>query len=290
MKNLSLPPLLLVARAPLPPVERPRRSRRAINASSPLYRVTGPIRVVSPLSYLVLSLLTLTRMHLGAYPSLPAKCVHRKTRCTYVKFHRQTAPLGPGHPARPPHDASNPAHPPLGALLSGPSQYRLSDPFFLPGSGPALNPSAISQSTTSGPNNIYADHQFTFPPPLQPSYDSAFDYAARYRAQADLLSRAGVIPQERAPAIYQDSHVPQDPNNVARYPQPYHLRNDPQDYPLPPSPNGVDYGYNIDNKVCSIYDSSPHRLTHKPQDRIIPEQRLELSDKRIQPSPADVQS
>ncbi|TFK24838.1 hypothetical protein FA15DRAFT_391072 [Coprinopsis marcescibilis] len=26
-----------------------------------------------------------------------AKCVQRKHRCTYVKFHRQTAPVGPGH-------------------------------------------------------------------------------------------------------------------------------------------------------------------------------------------------
>ncbi|KAJ7048382.1 hypothetical protein C8F01DRAFT_112183 [Mycena amicta] len=26
-----------------------------------------------------------------------AKCVARKTRCTFVKFHRQTAPVGPGH-------------------------------------------------------------------------------------------------------------------------------------------------------------------------------------------------
>ncbi|KAJ7887216.1 hypothetical protein B0H14DRAFT_1273809 [Mycena olivaceomarginata] len=28
-----------------------------------------------------------------------AKCVTRKTRCTFVKFHRQTAPVGPGHPS-----------------------------------------------------------------------------------------------------------------------------------------------------------------------------------------------
>ncbi|KAF7334974.1 Zinc finger/binuclear cluster transcriptional regulator [Mycena venus] len=28
-----------------------------------------------------------------------AKCVARKTRCTFVKFHRQTAPVGPGHPS-----------------------------------------------------------------------------------------------------------------------------------------------------------------------------------------------
>jgi hypothetical protein len=179
----------------------------------------------------------------------PAKCLHRKTRCTYVKFHRQTAPLGPGHPARP---ASNPAHPPLGALPLGLNPYRLSDPFLLNGS--ALNPSAISHS--------YADHQFTFPPPPQvsaPSYDSAFDYTARYRAQADLLSRTGVIPPERAPplpAIYQESQAPHDPSTAARYAQSYHVHNnDSQDYPLPPSPSGVDYGYNIDNKVPYSFHS-----------------------------------
>ena len=30
----------------------------------------------------------------------PAKCIQRKYRCTFVKFHRQTAPLGPGHTVR----------------------------------------------------------------------------------------------------------------------------------------------------------------------------------------------
>lgn len=163
--------------------------------------------------------------------------------------------MGPGHPARPTHESSNPAHSSLGALPLGPN-YRLSDPFFLPGNG--LNPSAItqSQSTVSGTNPLYADHQFTFPPPLQlsaPSYDGSLDYSARYRAQADFLSRTGVIPQERVlpvPAIYQDSHAPHD----ARYAQSYHMRNDPQEYPLQPSPTGVDYGYNIDNKVRFIYD------------------------------------
>jgi hypothetical protein len=184
-------------------------------------------------------------------PFPPAKCLHRKARCTYVKFHRQTAPLGPGHPARPPHDSSNPAHPPLGALALGLNPYRLSDPFLLANNGSALNPSALSQSTAST-NPLYADHQFSFPPPPQvpaPSYDS-FDYTARYRAQADFLSRTGVIPPERPlplPAIYQGSQAPHDPA-AARYTQSFPLDNDPQDYPLPPSPNGVDYGYNIDNK------------------------------------------
>lgn len=198
-------------------------------------------------------------------PFSPAKCLHRKTRCTYVKFHRQTAPLGPGHPARPPHDSSNPAHPPIGALPLGLNPYRLSEPFLLNGS--ALNPSAISQSPAST-NPLYADHQFSFPQPPQvsaPSYDNSFDYTARYRAQADLLSRTGVIPPERGPplpAIYQESQAPHDPSNAARYAQPY-LHNDPHDYPLPPSPSGVDYGYNIDNKVRffiflrSLIDSQP---------------------------------
>ncbi|KAK7691157.1 hypothetical protein QCA50_006260 [Cerrena zonata] len=37
-----------------------------------------------------------------------SKCVQRKFRCTYVKFHRQTAPQGPGHP---PPSALAPNHP-----------------------------------------------------------------------------------------------------------------------------------------------------------------------------------
>ncbi|KAI9442819.1 hypothetical protein F5148DRAFT_798770 [Russula earlei] len=112
----------------------------------------------------------------GANPC--SKCVHRKTRCTYVKFHRQTAPLGPGHPARPSHDSSNPAHPSLGAHPSSLNPYRLSDPFFLPNNGP-LHPSTISQPTAAATNPLYAAHQFTFPPPplhvSAPLYDNTFD-------------------------------------------------------------------------------------------------------------------
>jgi hypothetical protein len=186
-----------------------------------------------------------------------AKCLHRKMRCTYVKFHRQTAPVGPGHPARPSHDSSNPAHPSLGALPLGLGSYRLSNPFLLANNGPTLNPSAISQP-------LYADHQFSFPPTAQVSasqYDNSLDYSARYRAQADFLTRSGVIPQERAPlpAIYQESRAPHDPSNAARYAQSFHMHDDNQDYPLPPSPSGIDYGYNIDDKVCFIYIPSLSR-------------------------------
>jgi hypothetical protein len=209
----------------------------------------GPILVVSDPS---------PPLNISLMPFSPAKCLHRKTRCTYVKFHRQTAPVGPGHPARSPHDSSNPAHPSLGALPLGLGSYRLSNPFLLSNNGSALNPSVIAQSTASA-NPLYADHQFSFPPPAQvsaPPFDNSLDYSARYRAQADFLTRQGVIPQERAPplpAIYQESPTPHDPSNAARYAQTFHMHDDHQDYPLPPSPTGVDYGYNIDNKVCFIY-------------------------------------
>ncbi|KAH8984381.1 hypothetical protein EDB86DRAFT_153566 [Lactarius hatsudake] len=186
----------------------------------------------------------------GANPC--SKCVHRKARCTYVKFHRQTAPLGPGHPSRPTNDSSSVGLPSLGPLPSGPSPYRLSDPFLLGSNGAGLNPTAnISQPPTT--NTLYANHQFSFPPPLSasaPAYDNAYEYTARYRAQAELLSRTGVIPQDRVlplPAIYQDTQPPHD-QGTARYAQSYNVRGDPLDYPLPPSPNGIDYGYNVDNK------------------------------------------
>ncbi|KAJ7606463.1 hypothetical protein DFH06DRAFT_1486825 [Mycena polygramma] len=42
-----------------------------------------------------------------------AKCVTPKTRCTFVKFHRQTALVGPGHPSSLPASIpSSTAHPP----------------------------------------------------------------------------------------------------------------------------------------------------------------------------------
>lgn len=245
-RNLSFLPPLLAARVPLLPAGRPPRNKPVTNVSSLLYHVMGPILVVSH-SFS-------PPVFLSRKPFPSAKCLHKKTRCTYVKFHRQTAPVGPGHPTRFPHDSSNPAHPSLGALPQGLGSYRLSDPFLLSINGAALNPSAIS-------NPLYTDHQFSFPPSAQvsaPSYDNSLDYSARYRAQADFLTRTGVIPQERAhplPAIYQEPQAPHDPSNTARYAQSYHMHDDPQDYPLPPSPTGVDYGY-IDNKVRVIYISS----------------------------------
>ncbi|KAH9991754.1 hypothetical protein BJV77DRAFT_1068184 [Russula vinacea] len=122
-----------------------------------------------------------------------------------------------GRRARPPHDSSNPAHPPLGALPLGLGPYRLSDPFFLANNGSALNPSALSQS-----NPLYADHQFLFLRPRRPPHLHTIPLLTILPAIAPRLTF---------------SPAPSFP-----------LNNDPQDYPLPPSPNRVDYGYNIDNK------------------------------------------
>ncbi|KAJ7240142.1 hypothetical protein B0H12DRAFT_57592 [Mycena haematopus] len=46
-----------------------------------------------------------------------SKCTVRKTRCTFVKFHRQTAPVGPGHPSSLPA-SSLPSLPSLESALN----------------------------------------------------------------------------------------------------------------------------------------------------------------------------
>ncbi|KAH9955958.1 hypothetical protein BGW80DRAFT_1466715 [Lactifluus volemus] len=138
-----------------------------------------------------------------------------------------TAPLGPGHPL---YDTSNSGMPPLPILQS---QFIPSLRSTILSRG--LHPNAISQIIAPTANLLYANHQFTFPPPLQASapYGNALDYPSRYRPQVELLSRTG---------------VPHDHSTVARYAQSYNLRGDPQDYPVPPSPIGVEYRHNIDNK------------------------------------------
>lgn len=226
----------------------------------------------------------------GANPC--SKCVHRKARCTYVKFHRQTAPLGPGHPSRPPNDSSTSIGlPSLGPLPSGPGPYRLSDPFLLP-APTGLTPTAISQSTT---NPLYANHQFSFPPPLAapaPAYDNAYEYSARYRAQAELLSRTGVIPQDRVPplpAIYQDPPPPPD-QGTARYAQSYNVRGDPLDYPLPPSPTGIDYGYNVDNKSESYPNNMAGFATNGFDHQPLPYSLDTQSHQRCESSTSDTGS
>src|SRR6267154_2727026 len=87
---------------------------------------------------------------------------------------------------------------------------------------------------------------------------TSMDCSAHYQTQADFLTHTGVIPQEWAPLLPSPLPripSPHDSSNAARYAQilPYARR----PIRLPPAtPTGVDYGYNIDNKVCFIYISS----------------------------------
>ncbi|KAI0648614.1 hypothetical protein C8Q79DRAFT_998690 [Trametes meyenii] len=149
----------------------------------------------------------------GANPC--SKCVQRKCRCTYVKFHRQTAPAGPGHPVPP---AMPPNVPGRHAISLG--APRLPDDFLLappPGtmnlsSLYATGPAAHHQYTLQQHPSVYAQDYASLPPlatALAPpesaapgliathsreALDPDPDAMARYRAHADLLSRAGVLP------------------------------------------------------------------------------------------------
>ncbi|OSC97873.1 hypothetical protein PYCCODRAFT_1098534 [Trametes coccinea BRFM310] len=149
----------------------------------------------------------------GANPC--SKCVQRKCRCTYVKFHRQTAPAGPGHPVPP----AIPPTAPGGRHSISLGAPRLPDDFLLAPPPGTMN---LSSLYATGPvahgyplqqqPSVYPQDYTTLPPlaaALAPSQASAPgllpqhtrealesdpDLMARYRAQAELLSRAGVLP------------------------------------------------------------------------------------------------
>ncbi|KAI0327072.1 hypothetical protein GY45DRAFT_1437216 [Cubamyces sp. BRFM 1775] len=147
----------------------------------------------------------------GANPC--SKCVQRKCRCTYVKFHRQTAPAGPGHPVPPTIPPTAPGRhaislgaprlpdefllaPPPGTMnlsslyATGPSaqQYPLQHPSLYPNEYTSLPPlaTALAPSQSPAPSML--------PQHTREAIQSDPDLLARYRAQAELLSRAGVLP------------------------------------------------------------------------------------------------
>ncbi|TBU37280.1 hypothetical protein BD309DRAFT_984396 [Dichomitus squalens] len=141
----------------------------------------------------------------GANPC--SKCVQRKCRCTYVKFHRQTAPAGPGHPVptipvaggrhaislgapRLPDDfllAPPPGTMPMGSMYAAPHQYSMANSSAVyPHDFTSLPPlaSALAPSDSSIPGMLQAHREAMESP----------DAMARMRAQAELLGRAGVMP------------------------------------------------------------------------------------------------
>ncbi|KAG1736314.1 hypothetical protein EDB19DRAFT_1721448 [Suillus lakei] len=113
-----------------------------------------------------------------------SKCVQRKSRCTYVKFHRQTAPSGPGHHVPRPASVSS-------SLGSG----RLSMDDFILGPPPVSVPSMDTSSgdplytTPFSFNHVYATSANAVHLPMSLSSDS--DIAGRNRVQAELLRHTG---------------------------------------------------------------------------------------------------
>lgn len=129
-----------------------------------------------------------------------AKCVQRKYRCTYVKFHRQTAPVGPGHnPPRP--SAAVPPQPAvqvpslLGSTSSTGSRYPIypGEDFVL--SGPAA-PAASSygahpQVSAALHDALYPSQSTTNFPYTSSLYSNGSDveYGGKYSRGHDDLYR-----------------------------------------------------------------------------------------------------
>ncbi|KAI0090199.1 hypothetical protein BDY19DRAFT_938969 [Irpex rosettiformis] len=130
-----------------------------------------------------------------------SKCVQRKCRCTYVKFHRQTAPAGPGH--LPPNAISQNPHRSSVSLSS-----RVPDDFLL-GPAPAANAlgnvipgmylpdyaGSVYSTSAYDPRQPSSSQPLAIPSVSRDMLDTSPDMMARYRAQAALLSRANVLPQ-----------------------------------------------------------------------------------------------
>jgi hypothetical protein len=180
------PPPAPVAGAPPPLRVQPPRNRPAISVSSPVFRVMVPILAVRPVTPFVLSDLLI--------PALPdlAKCVQRKCRCTYVKFHRQTAPVGPGHNTRPAAMGSAGAAAPVAGGMSPHLDSRM--PIYQHADDLLLGTHTVVPSMA---DNIYSQ-PYNFPPIYEHSGDptlvdnSDLAIAAKYRTQPDPYRRMAV--------------------------------------------------------------------------------------------------
>ncbi|KAG2064988.1 hypothetical protein BDR04DRAFT_1234803, partial [Suillus decipiens] len=137
-----------------------------------------------------------------------SKCVQRKSRCTYVKFHRQTAPSGPGHHVPRPASASSTlgnGRPSMDDFILGPPP--VSVPSMDTSSGDSLYPTPFSF------NHVYASSANAVHLPMSLSSDS--DIAGRNRVQAEFLHHTGAPmlsnPQGSSallPELYTDHNQP----------------------------------------------------------------------------------
>ncbi|KAF8987049.1 hypothetical protein BDQ17DRAFT_1435876 [Cyathus striatus] len=120
-----------------------------------------------------------------------AKCVQRKCRCTFVKFHRQTAPSGPGHTAPP--TLTTALSTSLGLASSSTGGTRpLMPPRFgyinsnVPTDEFVLAPPPPNMSVSAPAQDLLFTDTFGFPT-MYTSSGVESDYAEKYRAQAELL-------------------------------------------------------------------------------------------------------
>lgn len=118
-----------------------------------------------------------------------SKCISRKCRCTYVKFHRQTAPIGPGH--QPPRTVASSAsssivgsgHPHLDDLILGPP------PTSVPSMATSISDSLLSTQFLFNPAYPSASTVDLSSIPVSASAPDVM--SDKFRTHTDLLRRGG---------------------------------------------------------------------------------------------------
>ena len=220
MKNHYPPPVLVrKGRSRLHELLLQNKSATSVSKQTLLAMVQIP--VVCPFFLLFLLLLLIFSNH-------QAKCIQRRYRCTFVKFHRQTAPLGPGHTTRTGADSSF-SNPPSPDSISAPSpssrvtapssssrgpvfhhqqHQQQSDDEFILGPPPTVVPTMAEA--------LYGATPFTFPP-LYPANDLSgdnTDYVGKYRAHAELFgSTRSAIPPSSSSLVSPNLYDPRPPSS-----------------------------------------------------------------------------
>jgi hypothetical protein len=175
----SLCPLPAFEEKGLPRLHEPQpQNKSATSVFRQTFLAMGLILVVCPLLFSLSSIINLSNT---------AKCTQRKFRCTFVKFHRQTAPLGPGHTIRTGAETSvsNPPSPnrissSRGPIFHLPQQHQQSEDEFILGPPPTVVPTMADA--------LFGATPYTFPP-LYPANDLTVDtdYVRKYRVHAELF-------------------------------------------------------------------------------------------------------
>ncbi|KAF9650234.1 hypothetical protein BDM02DRAFT_1496467 [Thelephora ganbajun] len=163
-----------------------------------------------------------------------SKCISRKCRCTFVKFHRQTAPIGPGHPAPPLPNDKQLNHNQTFSLdhILPSEEYLLNNPSNASITLPGLSGVPIYHHSSAASTTVPPQSDFSFSAnSLYPSSDlhpSDSNYSARYRAQAELLYRTGLInnPSQQSPMTTHPQPARYNPNAdpipTTNHPNPSH--------------------------------------------------------------------